>query len=155
MADTKDLIEKFEAELENPLPTPPVGWPIVWHRAAQADYVVPATVAAVQGPGKVVINIDIPHQNRQTKDGCLHSSHPQHEKRANPISVKTGSWDYVEGMDIPDSHYDYHRDNLKRRIVDLKSQMLPDVEAVKKKLASLDKKTKTKSKAGAEEQPVG
>lgn len=145
----KEQLAKVEADLKSPLPTPPVGTPVVWYPRAQvgADNQIAALVTKVEGPGKVTLTAFRPQGTADpTRRGCLHVSHPVHEQRANAVSVNAGAWDYIEGWDVPGEHYELHRgvleikrDSLSDQIAvatDMKKQQAGKAAATKKQAES-------------------
>ena len=131
----KEQLEKVKAEIKSPLPTPPVGFTVVWYpRAVQEeDNQVAGIVTKVEGPGKVTLTVFRPQgMPDATRRGCLHVTHPVHEKRANSVSVNAGSWDYIPGENIPKSHYERHLEALYVKQESLEKQIENASEIAKK-----------------------
>ena len=127
-----DLIADLEQQLKNPLPTPPVGFPVIWYRKAEVKpgAELAAIVTKVEDAGKVCLTV-FPPQGMQdpTRRGSLHVRHEIHQKRHNSTSVNCGSWDYPIGTEAPESHYDYHTNRLKQRIASLKESLPKEPKA--------------------------
>ena len=133
LESTEDLIKELEMETKSPLPTPPVGFTVVWYDAARNDPGAEkaAIVTKVEGPGKLVLTIFPPNgMPIFNKKGILHTSHPVHERRGNAVSKNSGSWDYPAGITVPKSHNDLHLAELNKKIDSLKAQ-LAEASAIK------------------------
>lgn len=122
----QDRIADLEYQLKTPIPTPPVGWCVIWYRRAHVaeGAEIAAIVTKVEGPGKITITafapVAVPDPTRR---GCLHVSHPVHEQRANASSVNSGAWDYPTGVKPPKEHYQYHIDLIRANLEEAKSQL--------------------------------
>lgn len=122
----QDQISAVEAEIKSPLPTPPVGTLVVWYpRAARAiENQIAGIVTRVEGPGKITLTVfrpqGVPELNHR---GCLFVDHPIHEKRANSVSVNSGSWEYPELVKPDKSHFDLHLAVLNKKRDSLKEQV--------------------------------
>lgn len=100
-------------------PTPPVGYRVQWYQCNDPNIVFGADVVAIEGPGKLQLRI-IKAKNAATTFGdfvmgCLHVSDPIHERRHNVNTQTGGSWGYLPGEKIPDSHYATARAETQRR----------------------------------------
>lgn len=130
-----EQLEKVEAEIKSPLPTPPVGTPVVWYPRAtlDRDNQIAAIVTKVEGPGKLTLTVFRPQSMPDaTRRGCLHVSHPIHENRHNSVSQNSGAWDYPEGVTIPKSHRDLHLEQLQRKRDSIQDQLSEATEIAKK-----------------------
>jgi len=129
MIDTEPLvkqIEEVEAELASPLPTPTVGTMVVWYDRGQkvAEGKRAAIVTKIEGAGKVQLTVFAPNAMPMHKIGSLHISHSVHAKAHNSVSKNNGGWDYRDGDDAPDSHYDMHREMLTAKLAAMKHQLV-------------------------------
>ena len=137
LAPIKTQIEKVDAEIKAPFPTPPVGAMVVWY--ARADVREGAEIAAivtrVDGPGKISLTAFRPQgMPDPTRLGVLHVNHPTHLSKHNSVSVNTGAWDYPDGTIPPKSHYARHTEALNKKRDGLLDQ-LSQAEAINKTLS--------------------
>ena len=127
----QEQIDKINASLKNPLPTPPVGTPVVWYDRAERkeDGEIAALVTKVEGPGKVTVTVFRPQgMPDPTRRGCLHMSHPTHEQRHNAVSRNSGGWDYPIGSRAPKDHLALHTEQLNMR-KDALQKSIDDIKA--------------------------
>lgn len=121
----KKQIADLESQLKNPLPTPPVGMPVVWYAGADVrDGAERAgIVTSVLGPGKITVTVFGPSAMPSHFTGCLYLSHPAHEQRNNAVSRNSGAWGYLPGTSTPKSHLTQHIEQLEKRKSSLKAQL--------------------------------
>lgn len=118
LSPMKEQLRQIDEELKNPLPTPPIGSTVVWYprAAVEEGNRVAAIVTNVEGPGKLTLTVFKPLATPDpTRRGCLHVSHPVHEKRANSVSINAGAWDYPDDVIPGKSHYDLHVAALNKK----------------------------------------
>jgi hypothetical protein len=111
----KEQLDQIREQKDNPLPTPPIGTWVHWFERNQKDACYAALVTAIQGPGKLELEIHKPRSVAINRQGVLHVSHPCHEKRANPASVASGSWDYLPLQKPHKAHFELHLSQLEAR----------------------------------------
>jgi len=136
---TDTPLEKIRAQMENPLPTPPVGLGVQWFEMDETDRCYAAKVTRVEGPGKVQLIIFKPSAMAQHKQGVLHRSHPVHQNRHATETMRNGSWDYLPGITIPKTHREFHLSELKRR----EANILEQQRIAESQAAALKAKTTT------------
>lgn len=119
----KDRLAQLQSELERPLPTPTVGMTVLWNDRSITGNGRAAVVTQVLSPGKINLTIFPPNSVPIHRQGVLHKADPIHQRRNNSVSVQCGSWEYLEGVKTPDSHYNAHRENLKGRIKVVEDQI--------------------------------
>jgi hypothetical protein len=107
--------KNIERERHSLLPTPPIGMNVQWYKGGDVREIRAATVVGIEGPGRVVLNVQYIAQFPETKKGVHHVSSPIHEIMNNPTTVRCGSWDYLPGNSIPKAHYKVHEEDLDRR----------------------------------------
>jgi hypothetical protein len=152
MVDTDPIlkqIEAAEAEMKRPLPTPPVGYTVVWYdRADKRDGAeIAAIVTKVEGPGKLTVTTFRPQgMPDPTRRGCLHATHKLHDNRHNTVSRNSGSWDYPQGVRAPKEHFKHHMEQLEAKVEMLQGR-LEDAEKMNAK-ASGDAGSDGKGSAG-------
>jgi hypothetical protein len=123
---TEKRINELELEMKHPLPTPPVGTPVVWYDRAQVSEEAQraAIVTRVEGPGKVTLTIFPPNgMPLYNKKGTLHVSHEIHDRRGNAVSKNSGSWDYTSRTSRPKSHNELHIAEIQKKIDSLEAQL--------------------------------
>lgn len=118
----------LEAERANLQPTPPIGTVVQWYKGGDKREVRAAQVTAIEGPGRVVVVINEPSAFPKTLKGVFHESHRIHERNNNQTTVRCGSWGYIPGTKPEDSHYNVHREELEKRLNNLRKA---DEEAAK------------------------
>ena len=141
-----EQIAKIDEELANPLPTPPVASMVVWYPRADIDpeNQIAGIVTKVEGPGKLTLTVFRPQGMADaTRRGCLHIEHSIHENRHNAVSQNSGAWEYPDWVEIPDSHYDLHRDQLMKK-----------KESVQKQIAEAEEVSKKQETAAEQKKPV-
>ena len=145
----KDQIAVTESELDNLLPTPPVGTIVVWYERGRVEASAQraAVVTKQEAPGKLTITVFAPNAMQSHKQGVLHVTHSVHEKAHNSVSKNSGGWDYVEGTKIPESHYKIHLDVVEGKLVTMRAQ-LAEAERI---FASESKPVPRKARAGQAE----
>lgn len=111
----EETLKKIAAQKETPSPTPPIGTMVNWFERNEEEMRFAAVVTRIQGAGKVELAVQKPRHHVIHKQGVLYRGDPIHEKRANPATVAAGSWDYIEGVKIPHSHFSYHLNDLERQ----------------------------------------
>lgn len=80
-------------------PTPPIGWPIVWHRnAKKPSDPLSGTVTGIEDVGKLVITIFPPNGMQEHKKGVLHVSNKVHSRPASSHNIRNGAWDFIDGL---------------------------------------------------------
>jgi hypothetical protein len=103
-------------EPENPnkdlLPTPPVGWPVVYFEPGDSKMEQPiaATVTAVEGPGRLKLAVQKPMKMIEHKVGVFHVTQPEilEGKWKNKAT-----WHYLDGMTNAKC-FDYHKAEVAR-----------------------------------------
>jgi len=143
-------IAEIEKEEQSPLPTPPVGTPVVFYPGARIESgaEVAAIVTQVQGPGKLTLAVFRPMGMVQGQKQCLHASHPLHEKLDKAVSRNNGAWDYPQGIRPAKLHYQVHLDELAKRKRSAEAH-LEDLKAIKSREESSKAGTKTKQGSAA------
>lgn len=133
-------IDDTENEMLYPLPTPPVGTMIVWYDRGQKidGSQRAAIVTKVEGPGKLQLTVFAPNAMPTHKIGSLHISHPVHTKAHNSVSKNNGGWDYRDGDDIPDTHYEAHRNVLQTKLTGMR-RSLEEAEQIAAKESAVAK----------------
>lgn len=111
----KNSLESIRAQMENPLPTAPVGMAVQWFELNEDDRCYAAQVTRVEGPGKVQVVIHKPNAMPTHKQGVLHRSHPVHQNKHATETMRNGAWDYLPGQTIPKAHREVHLKELQRR----------------------------------------
>ena len=109
-------LEEIELKIRNPLPTPPIGTPVVWYPHARVvkGAEVAALVTGIEGPGRLKITVFVPNGMPVPKQACHHVTDPVHEKRNNSISKTSGAWDYIEGTKTPKADFQFHLEHLNK-----------------------------------------
>ena len=138
MIDTgpiKKAIKDTEAEMKVLTPTPLVGTAVNWYRGADKEKSYAAVVTLIQGVGKVKLSVFEPDKFVTHKTGVLHITDPTHEKRANRTSKDCGAWDYLEGVEPDETHFELHLALLEKRkggfVVQLKEAEKRNAEELK------------------------
>lgn len=133
----KAAIAEVDAQLKNPLPTAPVGTPIIWYPQGDIQRGIPVAgvVTLVDGPGKITVTTFPPRSFPTHKTAALHEWHPQHKDRHNHISINCGAWGYPKDVAIPKQHFQPHVDQLNAKRASLVAQ-LEQATAVKLKQES-------------------
>jgi len=96
------------------MPTPPIGERIVFFERGDKSASRAAIVTNIEECGKIKLIMFAPNGVPAHRMGVLHASHPQHEVPGNPVTFRTGSWDYVRGA-VPKEDFDAHKKLLKER----------------------------------------
>lgn len=122
----QDHIKQIDAQMLAPLPTPPIGTPIVWFRKANPEARIAAIVTGIEDSGKLKLVAFPPFGMPEHKQGVSHVSDKIHERKGNPASEQNGSWDYAEGKPAK-AHFDHHLEKLAKR----KAQLQADLDAAK------------------------
>lgn len=144
----------LKAEQANLQPTPPIGTPVQWYKGGSLNEVRAAQVTAIEGPGRVVVCINEPAAFPKTMKGVFHASHRIHKQTNNATTVRCGSWDYLPITEIPDSHYDLHRAELKKRSDNLR-RIEEEAKAIKvEEPAVADETPKAKGKTRKDLEPT-
>jgi len=96
------------AKQQEMLPTPPVGWRVIWKREGGRHH-APADVIenSISEPG--ILGLSVNMGNRvQVYEAVPYAGHPGAEN-LHTVNIRTrGTWDYLPDVPIPDSHYDVH-----------------------------------------------
>jgi hypothetical protein len=100
--------QKPELLKNDMLPTPPVGWRVVWRREGHRD-VMPADVTenSVSEPGIVSLSINFGTQLK-LMEAVQWEGHPDSQNKTSANVRFRGTWAYLPDTDIPDSHFDVH-----------------------------------------------
>ena len=126
----KKAIAEVEAEMKEPIPTPPVGTALVWYRQARQDGGQNAAICTgIDGPGKIKLSVFPPNGMKENKQGVLNCKDPIHEKLTNRVSKENGAWDYPDGTGPSKGHYKVHIDRLQHK----KDGFLTQLEDAKKR----------------------
>jgi len=91
------------------LPTPPVGASVQWFARNDDNAVHAAIVTAVESPGRVKLDVFPPGREMIRHQGVWHRSSPTHDRPNNPVTERSGAWDYLPFQNIPQHHYEMHR----------------------------------------------
>ena len=110
-----DQIELLEEAKKNPLPTPPVGFPVQWYENNDQSNPRAAIVVKVEEPGKLSLTVLPPNGMPRHIQGCWHCSHDIHQIRGNNNTFRSGSWGYTDGKP-PKDHLKAHVEHLDKRI---------------------------------------
>ena len=121
----------IEAEKANPLPTPPVGWPVQWLKKGDLDTPVAARVTKIESPGRVMVELCEPGRPPQHKTGVYVINHRVHKQKNNPTTDRCGAFRYLPGMPIPKEHYQLHEEHTAQRITSLQNAELQAEQARK------------------------
>lgn len=123
-----------ETRSEDHQPTPPIGWPIIWHKnPRQADGPICAFVTAIEDVGKLTIVAFPPRSMPVHTMGVLHLSNPVHAKPASIHSIKQGAWDFINPEMTPRNVYRMAKERDERREAKRKeSEKLNALEAVRR-----------------------
>jgi hypothetical protein len=103
--NTPDKTPERPADL---LPTPPVGWRVLWRREG-GRHIVPADVIenSISEPGIITLSINFGTQLKLME--AVHwSGHPGAQNITTANVRFRGTWDYLPDVPVPDSHYDVH-----------------------------------------------
>lgn len=117
MSDISGTLDNIAKERKRPMPTPPVGMPVVWFLGGDEANPRPALVTQVEGPGRVSLVVLPLNTMPQHKMGVLYKDHPDMEEANTPAKRTKGSWDYIPGFPsmIPKEHFEHHKQLLDRR----------------------------------------
>lgn len=122
MSDISGVLAEIEKEKKRPIPTPPVGFPIVWYLNGERDKPSAATVTDVEGPGRVAVAIQPKNSVSRHKTGVLYTHHGESENddgtaKSTPHTARNGTWDYIPGFPktIPAEHFEAHKKLLEYR----------------------------------------
>lgn len=110
----KQQIAAVDEQIKKPLPTPPVGTPIIWFDKAivKPGAELAAVVTKVEGPGKVTLVVFRPCAFPEFKRSSLHEFHLQNKERHVEALSNCGAWAYPRGTVIPKSHNELHLEAL-------------------------------------------
>ena len=110
------MLDRIEAQMKTPLPTPPVTNLVIWYSRGivEEGNAAAAIVTKVEDAGKVSLTIFPPMGMPIHKKGVLFEGHPQIVKNAKSHArVHNGVWAYPEGKHATKSHYDHHLKQLQ------------------------------------------
>jgi len=113
---------KSDTEKRNYLPSPPIGYRVLW-REAGGKNVHPADVieASIGEPGVLAISVNF--GNRWQKYEAVHwENHPGADNIQTPNIRHRGTWCYMPNETIPDAHYQVHRDLVKQTEINRQRQ---------------------------------
>lgn len=113
--DNSEAIKRLKDQMQDLLPTPPVGWSVQWLERNNEQNPRGAMVTRVEGPGRIELTVFGPRAVPSHKQGVYHVDAPIHEDR-NAGTLRNGSWRYLPGTRAPKEHYDLHREDLERQI---------------------------------------
>ena len=96
------------------LPMPPVGTPVQWFEAGLDRVALPAIVLALNGvPGSLRLSV-CNGTTWSVKNNVTWA--PAADVRPDNLEIQQyGTWDYTQGFDIPDAHYQWDRDRRADR----------------------------------------
>ena len=120
----------IDDQLKNPLPTPHVGCNVLWYAAGKVepDNQRAAIVTAIEGAGKVTLTIFPPNGMPQHKKGVHFLQHPAMlAKTHDHAKIHNGVWNYCDNSTSRKTHYEYHTEELKRKleaVLDAKRQQV-------------------------------
>jgi hypothetical protein len=130
--DAYKHIATLEKEIQSPLPTPPIGTPVIWYRGADFNGVpCAALVTGIEAPGRVRLCVFAPNAFPVHKQGVLHRSSLQHSNRNNANSIDNGAWAYVEGTNVPKTHHAMYIEQKTKLLENVKKQ-IAEAEAIAK-----------------------
>lgn len=138
--DTQPIREQIaatDADIKNPLPTPPVGTTVVWYDRASNEpgAEIAAIVTRIEGPGKISVTTFRPQGMPEfTRRGVLYMTHPQHENRHNTVSRNSGSWAYPGQSKPPKADFELHLTQLASKRESLVAK-LDEAESIKAETA--------------------
>lgn len=112
--DIAAQMSALRKEEEIVLPTPPVGAVVQWFERGE-DPPKAAQVVAVEGPGKVALQINQLRSAPTWATGVLHATHPLHSIQGNATTFRNGKWDYLPHTTTPKAHYVLHQESIDRR----------------------------------------
>lgn len=95
------------------IPTPPVGFRVLWYAPNRVNFPVPADVIAQEAPGIIAVHA-WPSPNGKTVRGIPFMDSRDAKLPDGPMVKMNGKWGYVEGQNIPNSHYAFHKKELER-----------------------------------------
>lgn len=110
-------LDAVDEQAKNPMPTPPIGLHVWWYDRGQRGEgrETAAIVTAIESPGQIQLTIFRPNSIAIHKNGVKHVGDLQHTAPANPQTVNSGSWDYINNKTPPKEHYDFHKKVLTKR----------------------------------------
>lgn len=96
------------------LPTPPVGWPVVWYRSdMEQNEPIAATVTAVEAPGRVSLYYVALNGFLAHKRGVNWVGDDRRLSPGRPFRVN-GCWDFLPDIK-PRNATKFHKDEIARR----------------------------------------
>lgn len=119
----KQQLAIYEQSGETLLPTPPIGTIVVWYERNQVrdEFARVGVVMKRESPGQVTLKV-FQQGNDRIVSGVQYIEHPAHKNRRHD-AVNSGCWTYGEDDmtryladgKIPEHHYSFHRDVVKRK----------------------------------------
>ena len=93
------------------LPTPPIGFNVVYHVRGDEKSTAPAFVGAQESPGYVELIVFPSTTPIKRMAVQWHGS----AEKGSPSVLQHGTWSYVDGVRPPTSHFTLHQEEIERR----------------------------------------
>jgi hypothetical protein len=106
---------KTEKPQQDLMPSPPIGYPVLWFDGGRKQSAKPAWVMCQNQhfPGMLELSINL-GSGLVKREAVLWAQHPDAQRVESPQVQRYGTWDYMADTTVPDSHFAVHMEQLEQ-----------------------------------------